>query len=162
MTLESMTLLTYCDGERREQPRSQVLLTRWELILLGDALRWPIAEADTTVNGGRHLAEVARRYLPAEQHAHHLGAPDGDSWATHSEQGDDHSDDHGDSGYWLDAAQVRRMFANLSDRATREALQQRLTNGQATPAPDRLIVCLQMLSQAVQRGLGVHFAHYLC
>jgi hypothetical protein len=152
MTMEVMTILTYCDGDRREMPAAPVVLTRTELGLLGGALGWPEADVAT---GGQRLAAAAKRYRPALQAAH-LGAPDGDWWSGPPAP----EDDTGDSGYWLGPALVRRIFATLSDPAARAALL-------AQPAArdvseDRLIVCLQLLSQAVRRGMGVHFAHYLC
>ncbi|GAB4198865.1 MAG: hypothetical protein OHK0022_18640 [Roseiflexaceae bacterium] len=161
MTLDSMAILTFCDGERREPPLAQVLLTRWELGVLGYALRWPLA-GDDRVPGGRYLAEAAQRYAPAHAaRGYALAVPEGDTWVS-SVPHDDEADT-GDSGYWLDAAQIRRIFTNLSDLPARSAILAHATGGQpVSQPPDRLIACLQMLAQATERGLGIHFAYYLC
>lgn len=158
MTMEALTLLTFTDGDRRETPVSPVVLTRWEISLLGCALRWP--QADLEGRGGHYLAEAAHRFPRGGSPARLPAAPDGDTWTSVAAA---HGEDDADSGYWLDAGQVRAIFANLGDPSTRSEILAWAARSQVPdPRPDRLIVCLQMLSQAVRRGMGVHLAHYLC
>lgn len=142
MTIETLAILTFCDGRRRVAPISQVMLTRWELGLLGYALGWPATD-DEKASGGQYLAQAARRY----------DAPTST---------DDHDDDP-DTSFWLDSEQVRQIVSNLRDTTTREAIVNRAAR-MHTPAgtPDRLISCMQMLSQAASRQTGVHVACYMC
>jgi hypothetical protein len=161
MTIESVAILTFCDGQRREAPLAQVLLTRWELGVLGVALRWPIADDAPLTSGGRFLAAAAHRYAPqAEPAAVALAAAES-AVELHGDEVEE--PDTGDSGYWLDAAQVQRIYANLANPSTREAILGWAARAQTPVAsPDRLIVCLQMLARASNRNTGIHFAYYLC